>query len=1600
MPTAFGDIYANLCERYPDPRERGRQFEPLVAQVLRTDSQFRNRFRTVWRWNEWPGRDGGDYGIDIVAEGRDGDLTAIQCKCYDPSSTLYANDLATFLANTQQRFSARMVVSTVSDWSKNLLQLINRQAPPVQRLDLFGLEATTIDWDAYLEDEAAPLRPRARKELRPHQRQVLTDVLSGFEEHDRGKLIMACGTGKTFTALRIAESVTGPGGRVLFAAPSISLVAQALREWAADSRTPIRAFAVCSDQKVGTRDGDGAQTYDLPIPASTDPGRLAQAAAPDAPDRLTVVFSTYQSMDVIRQAQDAGMPAFDIAVCDEAHRTTGYALKDEERSSFLMVHDAEAIRARKRLYMTATPRLYSPAAKKKAEAADAYVATMDDEETYGPELHRLNFADSVERDLLSDYKVAILVMSEEQVAREYQVELADSEGLKVGDVGRVVGCLNGLAKLDPVQTQFANDPSPMHRAVAFSNTIKDSRHFVDLVEALQDDEGREQRGIQVEAQHVDGKSGVLVRAERLAWLGAETMVMEGQCHVLSNARCLTEGIDVPALDAVLFLQPRKSQIDVVQAVGRVMRKAEGKQYGYIILPVVVPAGDDPSSALDRNTAYAHVWEVLQALRSHDERFDAWVNKLDLNRDRDGGPVSVIGVGPRAGTEDDERDGAHVTEDATQYVLSGLDERIERWRDAIYAKIVERCGERRYWEQWAESVSEIARRHHTRIRALIDAPDSGVAEGFDEFVAALRNNLNDSITDDDAAGMLSQHLITKPVFDALFGNSEFTNWNPVSEVMQGVLSELEDKGLESETEELEGFYASVRRRVEGIDNAEGRQRVAIELYDNFFRKAFPRDAERLGIVYTPVEIVDLIIRSVAGLLREHFGASLGDEGVHILDPFTGTGTFIVRLLHSGLIDADDLPHKYQHELHANEILLLAYYIAGVNIESAYREALAGREDAYEPFGGIVLTDTFQLSEEDDSMDEVFFPRNNARAERQRDLDIRVILGNPPWSRLQRAQSDLNPNQPYPTLDAAIETTYAGPSRSGSKAPLYDAYVRGIRWASNRVLGSGGGGIVAFVTNGSFIDAASFDGFRKAVAQEFHEVWVYNLRGNTRGSGETVRREGGKVFGSGSRATVAVLLLVKRAEPVIAPAVIRYRDIGDYLTREQKLEIVDDSRFAEMEWNGITPNEAGDWINQRSERFAALRPLVAISSQPPGRNPLFGFSTLGVLGARDAWVFNSSSSGLRRNIERTAAFFNEQVAEFAPPQGPAVQRLRAARAYAKRDDASFRWDRAAERRLSRGQMIETSSDGYRVAMYRPFFQQRLYMDRALNSEIYQIPRVFPAGVERVPGIAITAKRVDESFGVLAVDTIPDYHLTGAGTDTQFLPRYVFARPVRPPSQGELLPNAENKRLDNISAEALAEYRARLGADVTADHVFAYIYGILHSPEYRSRYATDLDRLLARIPDPADRTTFNAFADAGQQLLDLHIGYEGAQPYPLDEQVAPGTPPEPGLYRVERMRWGGHVRSPDRSRIVYNEWITLAGIPNEAHEYVVGRRSALEWLIDRYQVKTDKASGIVNDVNDWGLELREPRYILDLVKRIVTVSVETMRIVRGLPELREAS
>ena len=1395
-PATFGDVYARLCERWPDPRERGRRFEPLVADVLRTDRTFRARFREVWLWSDWPGRDGPDNWCDIVAERRDGGLTAIQCKCYGPAHTLRQGDLQSFLGRDDARFSELIAVATSAGRSRNLGRYLSARRTPVQLIDLFGADGTTIDWDAWLEDEGAPLEERPRRELRDHQREALEDAARGLEGADRGKLIMACGTGKTLTGLRLAERIAGAGGRVLFCAPSISLLDQAQRHWAADAEIGLRTFAVCSDAKVGRNDdGPGAHPHDLRIPPTTDPRRLAEGAGADSPGELTAVFSTYQSLGAVRDAQLAGLPEFDLVVCDEAHRTTGYVRPGEDPSGFTLVHDGAAIRARKRLYMTATPRLYGEAGKGRAAEGGGFLASMDDEDTYGPELHRLGFDAAVRRNLLSDYEVVVLAVGEDEIAPEFprvreaagdlgerlrawlekRADGGGLDGILADDIGRAVGCLNGLAKIGARPDEFGADPEPMRRAVAFSNSIAASEYFRWMIRSLSRGGGDAgwARRIGPEVEHVDGTHGVAVRNERLAWLSGEPGAeAPAECRVLTNARCLSEGVDVPALDAVLFMQPRKSQIDVVQAVGRVMRRAEGKRLGYVILPIVVPGGasaDGADALLADDEGYGHIWQVLQALRSHDGRLDAWINRIALEPDAPG-PVRVFGLGGGDGAEGGDGAGAPPAEAGVQ---AGLD--IAGLSAAIRAKIVEKCGDRQYWPKWAASVARIAAGRRDDILGAVSDPGSAAGRRFGAFLEELRGSINGTIAEADAAAMLAQHHITKPIFDALFGGSRFVDRNPVAQAMERMTAALSGLGLETGARELELFYESVRVRLGGMADAAARQQVLADLYDNFFSTAFRDEAEAHGMTYTPVELVDFVVRAAADLLRSEFGVSPGGEGVHVLDPFAGTGTFTARLLQSGLIPPDDLRRKYRRELHANEIMPLAYYIAAANAETAYEGALeaAGMGGAeYEPFRGIVLADTFQASEGRERAGRTMFPRNSERMERQLGLGIRVVFGNPPW-RVGKKSADRGAGKMrYPGLDGRIAATYAEASDAGSKQALYDSYVRAVRWASDRVLGKGGGGIVAYVTNGGFIEGKAFDGFRRTLAREFHSVHVYNLRGNARTSSEQRRREGGGVFEAGSRAGVAILLLAKRPGPVPeGGAEIRYRDIGGYLPRERKLEIVAGSSLGDGEWETIVPNRYGDWILQRSERFLGLRRLAAVGSQPGGTAaPLFGLSSVGLATSRDAWAYGASEAQLRERVAAQAAFYNESARN---------------RTIA-RDPRRFSWDRETEKRAKAGREIRVSGQGFREAVYRPFFKRHVYFDRSLNAMIYRLPRIFPSPETRTPAIVVESRlrAPGRTPGILAVDVVPDIKgASGAtGDPAHVFPRYVYDEPPPDAGQGE--------------------------------------------------------------------------------------------------------------------------------------------------------------------------------------------------------------------------
>lgn len=1416
----------------------------------------------------------------------------------------------------------------------------------------------------------------------------------------------------------------------------------------------MRTFAVCSDSKV-SRKAEDIATYDLEVPVSTNGEEIAKRFESGKRAKgLHIVFSTYQSLPAVHEAQQQGLDDFDLVICDEAHRTTGITLAGEDASNFVRIHDADYIKAKKRLYMTATPRLYDDSVKGKAQDHSAELASMDDEAIYGPEFYRLGFGESVEKGLLTDYKVLVMTV-DESVAADAMARSQNSQ-INLTLASAMIGAWNGLAKrsgsLQGKKGGFDEDAEPMQRAVAFARDIKTSQTIADsfpqlinmhreLLEekAVLNDVSLHNVDVSISAQHVDGSMNALERGTKLSWL--ESPAVEQHTRVLTNARCLSEGVDVPALDAVIFFNPRNSMVDVVQSVGRVMRKSEGKDYGYIILPVAVAPDVSPAQALNDNARFKVVWQILNALRAHDDRFNAKVNSIALNEANPAEelPIEVDHVGQegsqKTGPDTDSENASPIDaindaeadpvknpqpwadndELTQQLALFSLEE----WQEAIYTKLVDKVGTRTYWEDWADDVATIAGNQVTRIKALVDGADATLRTEFDSFVEGLRNNLNDGISEDDAISMLSQHLITAPVFNALFENHDFITHNPVAQVMEKMVAALSEANLDTETESLEKFYESVRVRASEVNSASGKQQVIKELYERFFQKAFKKQAESLGIVYTPVEIVDFILRAADDVSKKHFGKGLSDEGVCILDPFAGTSTFTVRLLQSGLIKPEDLARKYANELFATEIMLLAYYVSAVNIETTYnalREeaALRNGEPApeYVPFTNIALADTFQIHEEGDIPDLHIFQENNATIERQKNAPINVVIGNPPYSAGQKSANDLNANLKYPSLDKRIAETYAAKSTATNKNSLYDSYLRAFRWATDRI---GDQGVVAFVSNGGWIDGNTGDGVRLSMAEDFTDLYVFNLRGNQRTAGEQSRKEGGKVFGSGSRNTVAITIGIK--DPNKSSFDLHYRDIGDYLTAADKLRIVDTETVESIKWESITPNTYGDWVNQRSDAFGTW---PVLGEKKGDSTAFFTTFSAGLKTGRDAWAYAQTKTILVAKLgELTASYsktlpvlqmwFNESAVS-SPRASDTTRFLQNHPQFS--NPGRFSWTENLKRLAAKNELVPVKSERVFTSLYRPFTRMKAYFEPSLNDRQYQLPSMFPTPAHQNIGFVVVGAGESVDPAVLATNLLPDLHLIAT---SQFFCRFTWAAVEANDGalfgensvvkQGETSVYGEigeivdgYARVDNITDEIKKIYRDALGADITGDDIFHFVYGKLHDPAYRTKYAADLKKMLPHIETPSSRAEFDKFAAAGKKLMDLHVGYESVEPWPLDIQVK-GDESDRETWRVFKMKWAKR-KDPatgktvnDVTKLIYNKRVTIAGIPAEADEYMLGSRSAVAWLIDRYQVKKDKASGIVNDPNDWADEVGNPRYIVDLIGRVVRVAMETVRIVEEL-------
>ncbi|AUQ57427.1 putative helicase [Phaeobacter inhibens] len=1616
----IGEILDGFRAASRSEREKGDYFEDLVRLFLKNDNTQKQYYSEVWRFSDWASQNGwkgNDTGIDLVAELSDGSgFAAIQCKFYAPNHTIQKPDIDSFISAASNDTFARLVIvdTTLKDFGKNANDTLKNLSKDWNRIGISDLEASPIDWAQFFRTGNISTGPK--KELREHQQEALEAVQSGLEVADRGKLIMACGTGKTFTGLRIAETLAGRGKLVLFMVPSLALMAQTVTEWKNDCQTDFTAFSACSDAKVGQRkDADSLDLniHDLAFPATTDGAKLASQVASAPSERMTVVFSTYHSIDVLTRAQrDQGLPEFDLVICDEAHRTTGVTLKDEDESTFVRIHDNEFVKAKKRLYMTATPRVFGDGAKRKADDHDAELASMDDPKKFGEDLFHRGFGWAVQNNLLTDYKVVVLAVDKGLISDTIQNRLKEGSELKLDDATKIIGCYKALTK-ENLAADLEFDPEPMKRALVFCQTIAKSKiiesEFSKVVdEYTGSDLIEDPHHLATSVRHIDGSDNASKRKEMLDWLKADTP--EGTSRLLTNAKVLSEGVDVPALDAIMFMHPRKSQIDVVQSVGRVMRRAEGKKMGYVILPIAIPANTTPEEALNDNERYKVVWQILNALRAHDERLDARINQAKLGEDISD-KVDFVRISSETELKeltavvDDIQTIKTKAESAKANIGNDVATRstlppeiqgefaFDEFTRAIMAKIVEKCGTREYWDTWAKDIAKIAQTHITRITSII-AKDGPERIAFMAFLEELQDDLNPEISEAEAIEMLAQHLITKPVFDALFKGHRFTKENPVSRAMEIVLGQLHEHNLEKESDSLAKFYASVERRAADVKTAMGRQTLITELYDKFFRTAFPVLTARLGIVYTPVEVVDFIIHSVNDVLKAQFGQTLGSKGVHILDPFTGTGTFITRLLQSGLIAQDELEHKYKHEIHANEIVLLAYYIAAINIETVYHELAYGSLSAnapYDPFEGILLTDTFQMYEQERDMVANLLPDNSERRTKQKALDIRVIIGNPPYSGGQREDNDDASNIDYANLDTKIAKTYAANSKAKLKTALKNSYIRAFRWATDRI---GDAGVIAFVTDAGWVDGNAMDGMRQCMVEDFTEISVFHLRGNQRTEGETSRKEGGKVFLSGSRSPIAITVLVKRPQSDLAGK-IRFYAVDDYLDQKQKLNLA--REMASVDgiserglWSAIVANSENDWLNQRDPSFELG---ARIGSKVKGvSEAIFVNYSSGVKTNRDFWCINSSAGTVAKKMEQMIAFYNDEVDRSASNSTSFE---------ASNDTKKISWDGTLRADLKKGKRGEFVEDRIRSIFYRPFQPQWMYFDRQFNNSVYQMQEIYPSAATNNRTICLTGVGEAKHFSALMSDRMTEhkYHY-----NSQCFPLKLPSSTV--PNQHDLLSsheqNGESK--DGISGWGLKFFRqAYPDCTLSKEDIFYYIYGVLHSPDYRNRFKNNLPKELPRIPAVKTFADFAAFRDAGRALGDLHVNFESVEPYMVtfkegdhalinEAQADPAT-----FYRVTKMKHGGTAKARDKTTVIYNGYITMQNIPLEAYDYVVNGKPALEWVMDRQVVKQDKASGIINDANDYANEtVGDPKYPLELFQRVITVSLETMRIVNALPAL----
>ncbi len=1569
----------------PNQRHKGSLFEKISKQFLQ-EHDSANEYESIDLWYDWKlrGKER-DKGIDIVITTSNKEHIAVQCKFHQNSISY--NDISPFLTQLlsgvgEVRFKKGIIISS-SHLTSEAIKAIEQIRSTGMGIDIDEITEedfiySRIDWEKFdptkTEDEI-PLCDK--KKPRSHQTEAINATKEYFSDpkNARGKLIMACGTGKTYTSLKIMEALDPK--ITLFLAPSIALLSQTFREYAKEKSEPFYASIVCSDDKVGkskNEDNDDIKFSELPLKPSTRlEDILSVHEKAQKENKRFIIFSTYQSALRIKEAQEAGLNGIDLIICDEAHRTVGAMYSSNERddkNAFTLCHSDKNIKATKRLYMTATPKVYSESSKAKAKESDNVIYSMDDAEVFGEEIYTLNFEKAIALDLLTDYKVIILAVRSENLSGvtnsvNKKISQLKAEGTKLDKklidnefVCKIVGTHKGLAKQDLIVLDDENredndlknkaDTFVSQRAINFCKSIQTSKKIKDSFETIMecyDEELKKKsfKNLQITIDHVDGTMNCKDRLEKLEKLNE---FQPNTCKVLSNARCLSEGVDVPALDSVIFFDGKSAMVDIIQAVGRVMRKAKNKKRGYIILPIALRESEIKN--LDEavnNTNFKNIWKVIKALRSHDSSL---VDEATFKE-----KIKIFGSDDTSNLDDEEELQKDKTEqndpkEAQKTLFDAI--LLQDLANAVYNVMPTKLGDRNYWENFAKKTGNIARTLNERLKDIFGKNP----EIFHGFLDSLRGNIHQNIREDEALDMITSHVITKPIFDAIFGDNI---QNPIAKALDKMVLKLSDLGLEGETKDLKNLYESVKTEAARAKSQKSQQELIKNLYNTFFKEAFKKQSEKLGIVYTPIEVVDFILRATNGILKKHFNTDFNDQSITIFDPFTGTGSFIARLLskENNLISDEALKEKFQKNLFAFDIVLLSYYIALINIT----QAAQNRDSSLKNFKNIALTDSLDYLEEKTNKGVLplyeDLKENKDIKDTLADQNIRVIIGNPPYSAGAKSENDNNQNLSHPKLEKWVYETYGKNSTAPVQAgkTTRDTLIQSIRMASDLLKDKG---VVGFVVNGGFIDSKSADGFRKCVAKEFSHLYVLNLRGNARTSGEERKKQGDGIFDSGSRATVAIVFFVK--DKSVTNNTIHYYEVEDYLKREAKLNLL--ANFENLEsvpFKEITPNNKGDWINQREDAFEKLIPLKR-DKKLKIFDTIFDLNSNGVASGRDPWVYNFSPKNLKQSVQNCIDTYNADLKRFNEVFREAFkQRTKGVKSgdlykhlndkEITTDKTKIAWTRTLKQEFIKNKNLQEShKDRIRLAMYRPFNKQWLYFDKNLNEEQYQLPKIFPDKSARNVVINTTIR----NFSALIGDAIPDTHFIG---DVNAYPLYYY--------------DDLGNRYNAISGYALNLFRRHYQDDsIVEEEIFYYIYAIFHHKGYLEKYKNSLAKEAPRVALSED---FKELSILGKELAELHLNYESGEMHTSVKHNLLENAKIEGYYDVVQMK-----KDKKGDSIIYNHHITITQIPKKAFDYVINGKSAIDWVIERYQKTMDKDSLIENNPNDYA----GGKYVFELLCR----------------------